>query len=83
MTIFERQDDQGRWWILGLYPEAAIPEHRAPRGKLLAAARPAHIRVTGPITGHWNVTEPDELRREAKRLLEAADALADEQARLF
>lgn len=70
-------------YLLGLYPEPATPEHRAPRGKLIAAARPAHIRVTGPLTGSWPVTEPDELRREAKRLLEAADALADEQARLF
>lgn len=55
----------------------ATPETRL--GRRTTPARPAHARINGPLGGARNVTA-DDLRREASRLLYAADRLDEEPA---
>lgn len=53
---------------------AATAERVTPRGKVLATARDAHVRVCGPLGG-VALYDPAGCRREAARLLAAADLL--------
>lgn len=60
---------------LGIYYEPARPEARTRRGQLVRAARPGHVRLTGPLGGSDACTL-DDLDREIRRLTDARDTLA-------
>ena len=68
------------WWhpepgALGIYYEPARPEQRTRCGQLLRAARPAGVRITGPLSGQITCDLAD-LDREIRRLTDARDTLA-------
>lgn len=56
--------------------EPAIPEERNRRGTVTQPARAAHVVLCGPLGGQL-ACNPERLRYEAHRLLDAADTLED------
>lgn len=75
------------WWeghdpLLLLEGRAGVPEQRTKRGKLVQAPLPPYVRLSGPLGGVRAVTDAHVLRREAARLVAAADALDAEKAAL-
>lgn len=81
MTVVTPESYAGDMWrhpepgALGIYYEPAAAEQRTPRGQFLRAARPAAVRITGPLTGavHCDLADLD---REIRRLTDARDTLA-------
>ena len=66
-------------WLLSLYPQAALPEIANRKGAITQPARPASVRLCGPLGGARHITDPAELRREGERLIRAAALLEREQ----
>ncbi len=82
MTVVQPATKSGidQWWhpepgALGIYYEPARPEARTRGGQLVRLARPAHVRITGPLGGHASC-DVDDLEREIRRLTDARDTLA-------
>lgn len=64
---------------VGLSFEKPIPEQKNRRGAVTQRGRPVAVRLTGPTAGVRVWTDPERLRSEARRLLDAADLLAELQ----
>jgi hypothetical protein len=82
MTVVRPETKPGidQWWhpeagALGIYYEPARPEQHTRGGQLVRAARPAHVRLTGPLGGSAPCDLAD-LDREIRRLTDARDTLA-------
>lgn len=88
MTVVQPERYAGDLWChpdkrLGsplLRYEPARPEQRTRGGQLARAARPATVTLCGPIGGQLEC-DPERLRYEAQRLLDAADTLDTIRAR--
>ena len=80
MTVVqpERWADQWRHpdpGALGITYVPAATEQRTRGGQLVRAARPAGVRITGPLSGRVTCDVAD-LDREISRLVDARDTLA-------
>lgn len=64
----------------GIHLEAAVPARIDRRDRETSPARPATVRLTGPLGGRMTTSDPERLRYEAARLLHAARLLELEQA---
>lgn len=76
------------WWSppYGRHPDylllvegiAAIPPVRFKNGAVKREGRRPYVRLSGPLGGVRHVEDPHQLRKEAIRLYEAANALERE-----
>lgn len=60
---------------IGIYLDRPRDEESDRRGHVTREATPATARITGPLAGSKAGLDPDDLRAEARRLLDAADTL--------